>query len=426
MTAKLISVKGTVIKIELTIEMSETMLESEDKIQEQLNEAGRIASKEAMKQQDTDGGVLEIGGKKWRTKGLQPKAYQTPYGEVVVERHVYQKAGGGKTYCPMERNARIIVTSTPKFAKQISSKMCYGAGGEVQRDLLENHGRGVALSYIQRLSEAVGSIVQAREESENYEVPALERKVSTVGIGLDGTCMLMCEQGWREAMVGTISLYDGEGERQHTIYVGATPEYGKQKFLERLEREIRRTKERYPDAAYVGIADGAESNWKFLNQHTQTQILDFYHASGYLGAVAEVLHPNQSAEQQEWLKQSCHQLKHEQGAAQRLHAQMLELTKQHGLAKTLRDNLQAAITYYHNHHHQMDYALFREQNYPIGSGVTEAACKTLIKQRLCCSGMRWKEKGASIILSLRALILTSNRWQQFWDRLNQDGFPVAA
>ena len=74
----------------------------------------------------------------------------------------------------------------------------------------------------------------------------------------------------------------------------------------------------------------------------------------------------------------------------------------------------------------MDYALFREQNYPIGSGVTEAACKTLIKQRLCCSGMRWKEKGASIILSLRALILTSNRWQQFWDRLNQDGFPVAA
>ena len=91
MTAKLISVKGTVIKIELTIEMSETMLESEDKIQEQLNEAGRIASKEAMKQQDTDGGVQEIGGKKWRTKGLQAKAYQTPYGEVVVSRVAKEK-----------------------------------------------------------------------------------------------------------------------------------------------------------------------------------------------------------------------------------------------------------------------------------------------------------------------------------------------
>ena len=147
MTAKLISVEGAVIKIELTIELSETMLESEVKIQEKLNEAGRIASKEAMKQQDTEGSVIEISGKKRQPKGEQPKAYQTPYGEVVVERHLYQKAGG-KTYCPMERNARIIVTSTPMFAKPISSKMCYGAGAEVQRNLLDNHGRGVALSYI--------------------------------------------------------------------------------------------------------------------------------------------------------------------------------------------------------------------------------------------------------------------------------------
>ena len=69
------------------------------------------------------------------------------YGEVVVERHVYQKAGGGKTYCPMERNARIIMTSTPMFAKHISSKMCYGAGAEVQRDLLDNQGRRIIVVH---------------------------------------------------------------------------------------------------------------------------------------------------------------------------------------------------------------------------------------------------------------------------------------
>jgi len=89
------------------------------------------------------------------------------------------------------------------------------------------------------------------------------------------------------------------------------------------------------------------------------------------------------------------------------------------------EKLQASITYFRNHLAQMEYAQFRQKNYPIGSGVTEAACKTLIKQRLCCSGMRWKEKGASIILSLRALILTSTRWEQFWDKLNQYSFPVA-
>jgi hypothetical protein len=40
--------------------------------------------------------------------------------------------------------------------------------------------------------------------------------------------------------------------------------------------------------------------------------------------------------------------------------------------------------------------------------------------------LSWKEKGASIILSLRALVLTSTRWEQFWDNLNQYRFPVAA
>lgn len=52
--------------------------------------------------------------------------------------------------------------------------------------------------------------------------------------------MLVCEDGYREAMVGTVSLYDGEGVRQHTIYLGAAPEYGKKSFLKRLEREIKR------------------------------------------------------------------------------------------------------------------------------------------------------------------------------------------
>ena len=40
------------------------------------------------------------------------------------------------------------------------------------------------------------------------------------------------------------------------------------------------------------------------------------------------------------------------------------------------------------------------------------------------SGMRWKEKGAGIILSLRALVLTKERWSQFWAKLDRYGFPV--
>lgn len=425
MGAQLLKRDASQIKLEITIDLSHSMLETETAIQASLNEAGCLATKAALTFLDTDGSAIQVSGEVMRTKGQQPKAYQTPYGEVVVERHVYQRSGGGKTYCPMERASRIILTSTPLFSKQVSSKIAYGSAREVRRDLEENHQRSVAVSYIQRVSEAVASIVQLKEESWTYSLAPLAVEITHVAIGLDGTCMLLCESGWREAMVGTISLYDRLGERQQTIYIGATPEYGKALFLERLKREIEHTQARYPEATYLGIAEGALSNWQFLEQHTSEQILDFYHASGYLGAVAVAYYPDDVKQQSEWLDKSCHQLKHEVGAAQSLYRDMKKLAQKKTHSKAHAEKLDAAVTYFRNHVDQMDYATYLSHHYPIGSGVTEEACKTVIKQRLCCSGMRWKEEGAAVILSLRTLVLTPTRWTQFWNKLNQYGFDLA-
>jgi hypothetical protein len=422
----LVEVKGSPVKIELTVELSCSLLATEEAIQVALNEAGCIASREALRYFDTDGSPIQIGPEIWRTKGQQPKLYQTPYGEVELARHVYQRSGGGATYCPLERDARIVITSTPRFAKQVSSKLAQGAAREVQRDLAENHGRPVAVSYLQRLSEAIGAVVQAKEADWEYALPDLEAPIASVAVGLDGTCLLLCEDGWREAMVGTIALFDAEGERQHTLYVAATPEYGKQTFLDRLARELQRVKAAYPQATYIGLADGAESNWRFLTPRTEAQLIDFYHASGYLRAAAAVVFPNppDQGQRARWLHDQCHRLKHEPGAAQAL-LQEMQVLATAPLNATQREQLQSAITYFTNHHHQMDYAAALENHWPIGSGVTEAACKTLVKQRLCRSGMRWKEKGAAMVLSLRALMLTPDRWRQFWDKLDRFGFPVA-
>jgi hypothetical protein len=93
MTAKLINVEGSKIKIELTLELSRSMLDTEINIQKGLNEVGCIASKEALKYLDTDGSPLKIGEEIWKSKGEQPKEYQTPYGEVIVNRHVYTEHG---------------------------------------------------------------------------------------------------------------------------------------------------------------------------------------------------------------------------------------------------------------------------------------------------------------------------------------------
>ena len=427
MPATLVAVMGTQVKVEVTVELSRSLLETEEAIQTALNQVGCLVTREALQYLDTDGSPVVMGADVWRTKGRQPKAYQTPYGEVVVERHVYQRSGGGKTYCPLERDARIVVTSTPRFAKQVTAKFGVGAAREVQRDLADNHSRTVAASYLQRVAEAVGTVVQVKETTWEYALPALEAPITTVAVGLDGTCMLLSEDGYREAMTGTISLYDAAGERHHTIYLGAPPEYGKSRFLARLTAEVQRIKGHYLQATYVGIADGAEDNWRFLRQHTSVQVLDFYHAAGYLEGAGQALFPKaaEAAQRAAWVEERCHRLKHEVGAAAALLAELQSLPPT--LPPTARgDSLDRAVTYFYNHHTQMNYPQALENHWPIGSGVTEAACKTLVKQRLCRSGMRWKNTGAAVVLSLRALLLTPLRWEQFWDKLDQYGFPVAA
>lgn len=426
MPARMISNDGTTVTVEVKVDLSRSMLSTEEAILSGLNEAGCELTQAALKYFDTDGSAIMVGETKLTSKGEVAKVYQTPYGEVEVSRHVYQPAWGGKTYCPLERDGRMVLTATPRLAKLVSSKFAQGSSTQVARDLAENHGRALARSYLKSLSEAVGSVVQAKEETWDYSVPSLAEPITTVAVGLDGTCMLLCEQGYRQAMTGTLSLYDAEGTRQHTIYMGATPEYGKAQFLTRLEREINQLKSRYPEACYVGVADGAADNWRFLEQHTSVQILDFYHASGYLADVASAVHPRSKAKRSAWLTAACHQLKHDPGAAELLLAEMQAVAQKTSLPAATQDKLASAITYYDNHHHQMDYPRFQAQHLPLGSGVTEAACKTLIKQRLCCSGMKWKETGAAAVLSLRALVLTKTRWQQFWAKVNQYGFPVTA
>lgn len=85
------------------------------------------------------------------------------------------------------------------------------------------------------------------------------------------------------------------------------------------------------------------------------------------------------------------------------------------------EKLLAAISYFKKNHQErrMNYAEHVEKNHSIGSGITEAACKVIVKKRLCESGMKWKNKGASIVLSLRILVYSGTHWNQFWGKINK-------
>ena len=421
MLVKIVSSNDEGFVLELRIPFETAMLDGERRIEQALNEAGAVASGVLLKRFDTDGSAIQLGDTRLTSKGHIEKTYQTPYGETRINRHVYQSARGGCTYCPLEQNARIIQNSTPKLAKMLSHKYSKLSADEVQADLSSNHGRPLSRGYIQTVSEMVGALAQAKEESWHYQTPALEAPVATVSIGLDGTTIYLRDDGYRETMVGTIALYDHEGERLHTTYLGAPPEYGKQTFMTRLAREISQVKRLYPDALYLGIADGAADNWTFLNQHTSLQVTDFWHATEYLATAAEVIFhgKKQQVQRIDWLKQRCHELKNDTGAVERILIELKEIAQNKHPPKR-QEALHKTITYLSNQGIRMNYASLVEQALPIGSGVTEAACKMIVKQRLCQSGMKWRQKGASIILSLRTLE-RSNRWEQFWDKVSQYG-----
>src|SRR4051812_39000816 len=255
MNATITARTPTSFTLQVEVPYNDSMLDFEEALQERLNDAGVVATAEGLQQFDTDGSPITVGPVKFTSKGQVEKDYQTPCGVATLARHVYQSPEGGPTYCPLDRDARIVVSSTPRFAKTLSHKYAEFSSTRAQIDLAESHGRVVPRCLIQDVAGAVAAAALAKEEGWSYTLPKFETPPATVAVSLDGTCTLMGEDGWREAMVGTLAFYDRDGERQHTIYLAATPEYGRAKFLSHLEAEIGRARAKCPAARYVGIAD---------------------------------------------------------------------------------------------------------------------------------------------------------------------------
>ena len=427
MAAHIVRRTDTGFTVQVEVPYRDSMLEAEDAILAALNEAGVAATEEALRRFDADGRPIRIGPMKLTSMGRVRKQYQTPYGVAAIERHVYQGPKGGATHCPLDQDARIVVSSTPRFARMIAHKYAEFGAARVLHDLAECHGRKVAKAFVQDVADVVASVALATEADWEYELPEFAEPVATVTVGLDGTCMLMGKDTWREAMVGTLGFYNAAGERLHTVYAAATPEYGKLTFFERFDRELDRAKAACPQARYVGLADGAKDNWLYLDMVTEVQVVDFYHATGYLWPAAEALFASHGGEAVAWADSWRHRLRHEPGAAAALIADLEARAAATGKPRP-PEAVERALTYLKNQAKggRLDYAGLAARNIPIGSGVTEAACKVLVKPRLGGSGMRWSERGAATVLAVRCLTYTAGRWAQFWSRIDRSGFPVAA
>ncbi len=88
------------------------------------------------------------------------------------------------------------------------------------------------------------------------------------------------------------------------------------------------------------------------------------------------------------------------------------------LSRARQEQLKRERTFFRRNKHRMPYASLLRRGLPIGNGVVEAACKSVVKQRLCRSGMRWSRPGGQSVLNLRAYI-KSGRWDSFWQHYNK-------
>src|SRR5512135_3405445 len=191
MNAMIVARTPTSFTLQVEVPYSHSMLDFEGARQHRLNEAGVIGSAEGLNQFDTDGVPITAGAVKLTSKRQIEKEYQTPYGVATVARHVYRSPQGGPTYCPLDRDARIVVTATPRFAKILSHKYAEFSSPRAQIDLKENHGRVVSRCLIQDVADAVAAAALTKEEDWSYTLPKFQEPPATVAISLDGTCLLI-------------------------------------------------------------------------------------------------------------------------------------------------------------------------------------------------------------------------------------------
>jgi len=114
--AEIVARNGNELTLQVTVKLRGSLMEMENSILDGCNEMGSLATQEALQRFDTDGSSIKLGGTKMTAPHKDNKTYQSPYGSIDVERYVYQTSKGGKIYCPLEHNARIIRGATPKFA----------------------------------------------------------------------------------------------------------------------------------------------------------------------------------------------------------------------------------------------------------------------------------------------------------------------
>lgn len=429
-------------------------------IQDALKACGIAALRTFLESYEVDEAPQPVEGVLYRFKQPSEKTFLTPFGKMTLSRNLFQADEGGPSYVPLDgmwgmvgefatvevREAVLFTVSliTPEETVEVMKKTAlFQPSATAVKHIVEETG-----VWLEEMGETLNQSIRQEEE--------IPEGTKVMVASLDGTNLRLDEPGkkrgrpqerpgekssqdsptsFKQALVGSVSLYGvppKEGappERLVSRYAAQMPEEGGQTLKKRFEEELDHIESQVKDEVEkVFLCDGARGLWKYAETTPRfigyEKLVDFYHTSEHLATIAELLFGKKSAQGQSWYETYHHKLLIQDGAVETLIRSIDYYKSRRRMGQKRLEAIEDERTFFVRNKHRMAYADFRRRGLPIGSGPIEAACKTLVKTRLCRSGMQWSWQGGQRILQLRTY-LKSQRWDAFWNQYKQARYANA-
>jgi len=421
-------------------------------LKDAFSEAGRQAYQRFIESYDVEQPALEVNGQTLRFKMVSPKIFLTPFGEIQVARSLYQADAGGKSYCPLDDFWGMKDEfATEDVREAVAFSMAHLTDDETQQLFEKCAWFHPSATAIKNITDTIGDFVETHADTIMQTVQDtqhLPQETDILVASMDGVNVLLREHGSRQgrpaqrpghnassskntayknAMAGAISCYalpsepEERPQRLQSRYVARMPQDGATTFKQQFEQEIRAAQEKLPPGTTkIFLCDGHRSIWSYAQNNPMyndyEKLIDFYHTTEHLSKAGEALFGKSSDMGTAWYNKYRKKLLEDNDGAESVLRSMIYYSQ--NLPKSRRDALEVERTFFMRNKDRMSYADFLARGLPIGSGPVEAACKSIVKTRLCRSGMRWSRQGGQRILHLRCFV-KSNRWDVFWKQYIQ-------
>lgn len=359
--------------------------------------------------------------------GSRPRMLVTRHGDLSFRRRYYHCANCHRGFAPLDSQLGLDGHSaSPTVRTWVAELASEGPFALVAERLASFTDVWVSESTVARIAQRVGSRLRAAELAEAERTLAGEAvprrtdwRPHRLYVSLDGTMTPLRDPWKRDGSLGPLQCRYGECKT--AVCYETQPDARGRPVVRRRHytatvEPVSTFEKLVAGLAYhcgsdqakelVVLADGLAYNWRIAEEYfpEAIQILDFYHAVEHLWAVARLWWEGDPAAAHGWVATRKEELLQDRVAA--VCDALRALPASTPEAEECREQ---TCGYFDRNAQRMRYRSFLESGYQIASGVMEAACKTVVHQRLDQSGMHWRMETADAVVALRANRLSDQR-----------------